>query len=108
MRTVSLIALLCALVATGEADAQVFRGPCHVDTLCAGVNRGGGRIMTCLRGHKGDLSEECFAAIGRSVMNWRGKGHGGQGGQGHENQSGAPDGAAGQNGPAAQGQQPPQ
>jgi len=77
MRAISLIFMVCGLALASDASAQAFRGACHVDTICPGVSRGGGRILNCLRAHKGELPEECFTAIGHSVMNWRGKGHGG-------------------------------
>lgn len=80
MRIVVALAALSGAVATGAAQAQAFRAPCHVDTLCAGVESGGGRIMACLRVHKNELSEQCLAAIGRSVMNWRTRDQSGGGG----------------------------
>jgi hypothetical protein len=41
------------------------RRACEADikTLCAGVERGGGRIMLCLREHRDQLSESCKAAL---------------------------------------------
>src|SRR5450631_4473784 len=95
MRTVSLIALLFGLALTGGAKAQVFMTPCHVDTLCAGVEKGGGRIVNCLRGHKGELSQQCYAALGHWVINQKGKGQGGQGGGGNQNGGGNQDAAPG-------------
>jgi hypothetical protein len=93
MRTISLVALMFSL--SGAADAQGFRIPCHVDTLCAGVESGGGRIMNCLRAHKTELSEQCLAAIGRSVMNWRSRTQPGSGPMQDKAPNG-PDGASGQ------------
>ena len=98
MRTiciVSIVALLFVLTLSGAADAQGFRMPCHVDTLCAGVESGSGRIMNCLRAHKNELSEQCLAAIGRSVMNWRSRAQPGSGPMPGEGR-GIPDGAGGQ------------
>lgn len=66
--------LIVSMISLSAANAQAMRMACHVDTLCAGVESGGGRIMNCLRAHKTELSEKCLAAIGRSVMNWRSKG----------------------------------
>ena len=73
MRAASITALLLAISLSGPADAQIFRGPCQVDTLCAGVPRGGGRILACLRTHKAELSDECFNALGHFLMNQKGK-----------------------------------
>ncbi len=69
MRSISTVALLLGISLSGAAQAQVFRAPCHVDTLCPGVERGGGKIMNCLRTHKSELSEACFAAIGHFTIN---------------------------------------
>ena len=99
MRVVIALAVLSGVVANGAARAQAFRAPCHVDTLCAGVETGGGRIMACLRAHKNELSEQCLAAIGRSVMNWRAKDQSGGGGA-----TAAPNGPAG----ASEPDPPPQ
>lgn len=43
MRSASIIALLFGLTVSGAADAQMFRGPCHVNALCPGVQSGGGQ-----------------------------------------------------------------
>lgn len=64
-----LVALGAHSATGGRAHAQAFRAPCHVDELCHGVQAGGGRIINCLREHKSQLSEECFAAIGHNVLN---------------------------------------
>ncbi len=69
MRSISVIALLLGLSPPQVAQAQAFRQACHVDALCPGVERGGGKIFSCLREHKGQLSEQCFAAIGRVAIN---------------------------------------
>jgi hypothetical protein len=103
MRTIFIVALLFVLSQSGAADAQGFRMPCHVDTLCAGVESGGGRIMNCLRAHKTELSEQCLAAIGRSVMNWGSRAQPGSGPMQGEGQGG-PDGAGGPDRPRGQGQ----
>jgi hypothetical protein len=69
MRSISTAALLFAICLSGAASAQVFKAPCNVDTLCPGVQPGGGKILNCLRSHKSELSEQCFAAIGHFTMN---------------------------------------
>jgi len=105
MRILSTIIVFCGLLSAGNAYAQAFRAPCHVDTICPGVSRGGGRIMQCLRVHKSALSQECFASIGRSVMNWRNKG-----GAAHKlgGQAMAPEGENGPpNAPGAMNDAPP-
>jgi len=79
MRSTSVIALLFVLALSGAADAQGFGGPCHVSALCPGVVRGGGRIMNCLRAHQAGLSQQCLAAIGRTILNRRGRGRYGPG-----------------------------
>jgi hypothetical protein len=66
------------------------------------VQNGGGRIMKCLREHKTELSEQCLAAIGRTVMSWGG-GKGGQAGQ--DMGSGGADGGPPGGGPGAPPQQ---
>ncbi len=76
MRAIVVLTFLMGVILTHAAHAQAFKAPCHVDTLCAGIESGGGRIMKCLRAHKTELSEQCLAAIGRSVMNWRTKDQG--------------------------------
>ena len=46
------------------------RGACRADAerLCAGVERGGGRIVDCLAGQKDKLSDDC-----RKMVESRGK-----------------------------------
>jgi hypothetical protein len=108
MRSTSVIVLLLGLTLSGAADAQMFAGPCHVNALCPGVVRGGGRIMNCLRAHRAGLSQQCLAAIGRTILNqaprggnrmgsMRGEGPGGQYGGGGPN-GGGPYGGGGPNG----------
>ena len=76
MRKALIVALLFAASTGGDAMAQVFKEPCHVDTVCSGVQKGGGRIISCLKAHKADLSEECFAALGHFMLNKKGNGGG--------------------------------
>ena len=79
MRIALTMAVLFAAAVGSSAEAQVFRAPCHVETVCAGVQKGGGRIIACLKTHKADLSEECFAALGHFMLNRKGNGGGGGG-----------------------------
>jgi hypothetical protein len=98
MRSTSIIALLLGISLTGAAQAQIFRAPCHVDTLCPGVERGGGKIVACLKTHKSELSEQCFAALGHFMMNRNGGGKKGAGAGAGDDQGGAGQGGAGQGG----------
>jgi hypothetical protein len=79
MRVISVVALILVLSVSGSAYAQVFREPCQVDSLCAGVQRGGGRIVACLKTHKSQLSEQCFAALGHFMINRDAKSDAGSG-----------------------------
>jgi hypothetical protein len=79
MRLILVAVLACALAGPGAALAQGFRMQCHVQSLCPGVEPGGGRIMNCLRAHKDELSEPCLAAIGRMALNRRANGQSGPG-----------------------------
>jgi hypothetical protein len=58
-----LIAVITLAVLSSVAHAQEggHRGACRADAekLCAGVERGGGRIINCLAGQKDKLSDEC-------------------------------------------------
>jgi hypothetical protein len=96
MRMALIVALLFAAATGGDAMAQVFKEPCHVDTVCSGVQKGGGRIISCLKTHKADLSEECFAALGHFMLNKKGAGGGkaaAAGAKGDDQQAGAADAA---------------
>jgi hypothetical protein len=79
MRLILAAVLGCGLAASSPAFAQGFKMQCHIQTLCPGVEPGGGRIMNCLRAHKDELSEPCLAAIGRMALNRRGGGQSGSG-----------------------------
>lgn len=50
-----------ALVGTAHA----FEGPCKADIekFCKGVQKGDGRIVSCLKDHKEGLSTECKIKI---------------------------------------------
>jgi hypothetical protein len=58
-----LIAAITLAFLSSVALAQEggHRGACRADAekLCAGVERGGGRIINCLAGQKDKLSDEC-------------------------------------------------
>ncbi len=51
-------------------DEGRHRDACRADAerLCAGVERGGGRILNCLAGQKDKLSDDC-----RKMLESRGK-----------------------------------
>ena len=71
-RHVALVALIvtaCCSAASAQ-DGQSHRGACRADAekLCAGVEHGGGRIMSCLAGQKDKLSDDC-----RKMVESRGK-----------------------------------
>jgi hypothetical protein len=116
MRNLACAILALGLIGASAAEAQMFREPCHVEELCPGVESGGGRILNCLAQHKGELSQHCLAAIGRTVLNQRGKGRHGPGMQGGDGSGpdgpggkggspGGPDGQDGQDGPGGSGGQ---
>jgi hypothetical protein len=95
MRGVGIIALVLAVSPINVVHAQALRSACHLETLCAGVQQGQGRIMQCLRAHKTELSQACLAAIGRQVMNGGNRG-GGAGGPGPGGPGGGPMGQGSQ------------
>jgi hypothetical protein len=88
--TAAAVVLVASVVSFGVAEAQALKMACNVDTLCPGVEAGGGRIMNCLRAHKSELSEKCLAAIGRFIMNRRPKGQEGGPPNGGEPDGGEP------------------
>jgi hypothetical protein len=61
---------LTSLSSVALAQEGRGRGACRADVekLCAGVERGGGRILNCLAGQKDKLSDEC-----RQMVESRGK-----------------------------------
>jgi len=73
-RCIALITI--ALVSTSsvtlaqDAGQRPQRGACRADAqrLCAGIERGGGRIFACLAGQKDKLSDDC-----RKVLESRGR-----------------------------------
>jgi len=60
---VALIAIACATASSAglAQDSTRPRGACREDVqkLCAGIERGGGRILDCLAGQKDKLSDDC-------------------------------------------------
>ena len=70
MRSSTLLLVVCAATAAQSALAQdqlaAIRAACAEDaqTLCAGVQPGGGRIVACLKEHKDALSDRCKQAAG--------------------------------------------
>lgn len=61
LHRVALIAIVLAVFASPIQAQDAGRGACRDDIkqLCAGVERGGGRIFDCLAGQKEKLTEEC-------------------------------------------------
>ena len=57
-------------LALAQEEGHQNRGACRADAerLCAGVERGGGRIFNCLAGQKDKLSDDC-----RKMVESRGK-----------------------------------
>lgn len=73
MRSIGLIIIITVTAFSSLALAQEqghHRGACRADAerLCAGVERGGGRILDCLAGQKDKLSDDC-----RKMVESRGK-----------------------------------
>ncbi len=75
IRPIALIAVITVTAFSSSALAQEEghshnRGACRADAqrLCAGVERGGGRILDCLAGQKDKLSDDC-----RKMVESRGK-----------------------------------
>lgn len=62
LTTLVLLAGFCLVALPERATAA---DPCAPDIqkLCAGVERGGGRIIKCLREHEAELSDACKARI---------------------------------------------
>jgi len=83
--------ILFSLAFVPSANAQGVRRICNIQTLCPGVQPGGGRIVQCLRAHRDELSERCQAAVGRMFLSWGGKGRQGPGAQGPDGEPYGPD-----------------
>jgi hypothetical protein len=67
MKSISLIAILVALLAPGGASAQTAaeRAACKADyeKFCSDVAPGGGRVLQCLAKQKDKLSAACQKVI---------------------------------------------
>ena len=69
------VALGAALLATGSWGAGAQEGlftserDCTTDvqTLCAGVKPGGGRVLACLQSHVGELSVGCSTILSKAI-----------------------------------------
>ncbi|PWR18834.1 cysteine rich repeat-containing protein [Zavarzinia compransoris] len=68
--TLALAAALAAglaapALAQGGPAAQKLRAACakDIETLCPGVQPGGGRILQCLKQHRKEVSADCTAAF---------------------------------------------
>ncbi len=73
IRAIALSVIVTVTAFSSLALAQEegrHRGACRADAerLCAGVERGGGRILNCLAGQKDKLSDDC-----RKMVESRGK-----------------------------------
>ncbi len=62
-----------AVWALPAAAAEVEHGACRADVerLCAGVQRGGGRIFECLKAHEADVSESCKTSMAEHRARWK-------------------------------------
>ncbi len=71
LRAFAVVAALAALPATA-ALADV-REACHQDreTLCRGVEKGGGRIARCMAEHRAQLSPACKLALADRMLERR-------------------------------------
>ena len=49
-------------------EARAACGP-DIQTLCAGVQPGGGRILACLKEHKDKVSDGCRKAVVKATQN---------------------------------------
>ncbi len=73
IRPIALTVIIMVTAFSSLALALVdglHRGACRADAqrLCAGVERGGGRMLDCLAGQKDKLSDDC-----RKMVESRGK-----------------------------------
>ena len=83
MKSLGPIFGLCLLAMTHSAPADQppatpspeaineARAACATDiqTLCAGVQPGGGRIFACLKEHKDKVSDACKTAVQKATQN---------------------------------------
>jgi hypothetical protein len=70
IRFVLAFAALASVVsaAHGASKMQSVAKACNIDTVCAGVQPGGGRVIECLREHLSSLSDECLASLGLMML----------------------------------------
>ncbi len=73
IRPIALTVIIMVAAFSSLALAQEeghHRGACRADAqrLCAGIERGGGRMLDCLAGQKVKLSDDC-----RKMVESRGK-----------------------------------
>jgi hypothetical protein len=67
-------AIAAAMILPSLAFAEPGAGPMHgackndIQTLCAGVERGGGRIRDCMRQHQAQISTACKVAIADRML----------------------------------------
>jgi len=70
----SMLIAACAVLAfiqpagAQQSDRRAAMQACRADVreLCAGTERGGGRIIQCLREHRNDLSDRCRTALSQA------------------------------------------
>ena len=73
--TLALVSVAVAVLQPQPLDAQADpRAACAADiqTLCARVQPGGGRILACLKQHQAQVSDGCKQAIANAVQGARG------------------------------------
>ena len=72
IRTLVLAAMIAPTAALAEPGHD---GPCRseVQTLCAGVQPGGGRIRDCMKEHRAQLSVACKVAIADRMLEHAGR-----------------------------------
>jgi hypothetical protein len=68
LAAVSVVMASILTAAYGDSDPPTLHKACNMDVICAGVKPGEGRVLGCLREHLSTLTEECFAALGRSML----------------------------------------
>jgi hypothetical protein len=87
MRSLRLAAIAAAVLVPTLALAEpgAGMGPCKADlqSLCAGVQRGGGRIRDCMKEHRAQLSAACKVAIADRMLERGGQRQAGRTEQSH-------------------------
>ena len=77
MKTSMVIAVAIGLALPTLAQAQGVGRMCHVRSICSGISPGGGRILSCLARHRGELSVSCKVALAERLVSR--SGHRGRG-----------------------------